>query len=154
MLCPLIEKSMMLLHVQTMSKVLFSDWRAYIYIYIRTIRLLMCHVQYSTGINDTSFRLILSETGIRLILSRELYISESCTNIATPLIITADETKMYWLGGETDSCDPMKIKSWCDVVERTRGSSLLRTFLKPSLKMPSIFCEFGYLIENYVWISR
>ena len=32
---------------------------------------------------------------------------------------------------------------WCDVVERNRGSWLLRTFIKPLLKMPSIFCEFG-----------
>ena len=40
-------------------------------------------------------------------------------------------------------CDPIKKKNWCDVGERNRESWLLRTFLKPSLKMPSIFCEFG-----------
>ena len=41
-------------------------------------------------------------------------------------------------------CDPMKKKNWCDVTERyNSGSWLLRTFLKPSTKMPSIFCEFG-----------
>ena len=36
----------------------------------------------------------------------------------------------------------MKKKNWCDVGERNRGSWLLRTFLKPLLKMPSIFGEF------------
>ena len=38
---------------------------------------------------------------------------------------------------------PMKKKNWCDVTERYSWSWLLRTFLKLSLKMPSIFCEFG-----------
>ena len=33
--------------------------------------------------------------------------------------------------------------NWCDVAERYSGSWLLRTFLKPSLKMTYIFCEFG-----------
>ena len=37
-------------------------------------------------------------------------------------------------------CDPMKKKNWCDVGERNRGSWLLRPFLKPLFKMPSIFC--------------
>ena len=39
--------------------------------------------------------------------------------------------------------DPMKIKNWCDVAERYSGSWLLRTFLKPSLKISSVFSEFG-----------
>ena len=48
-------------------------------------------------------------------------------------------------------CDPMKKKNWCDVAERIRGSWLLITFLKPSLKMPSVFCEFGcYNRQLYV----
>ena len=45
---------------------------------------------------------------------------------------------MYRLGGETDSA---KKKNYRDVGERNRGSWLLRIFLKPLLKMPSIFCE-------------
>ena len=40
-------------------------------------------------------------------------------------------------------CDQMKKKDWCDVAETKRGSWLLRIFLKPSLKMPFIFCQFG-----------
>ena len=37
----------------------------------------------------------------------------------------------------------MKKKNYCDVTERIRGSSLLKTFLKPSLKMSSICYDFG-----------
>ena len=40
-------------------------------------------------------------------------------------------------------CDPTKKKNWCDVAERYSGSWLLRNFLKLSLKMPTIFWEFG-----------
>ena len=39
--------------------------------------------------------------------------------------------------------DPMKKKNWCDVADRSRGSWMLRIFLKPSLKTPSICCEFA-----------
>ena len=49
---------------------------------------------------------------------------------------------MYRLGGETDSAIRWR-KRTGDVGERNRGSWLLRTFLKPLLKMPSFFCEFG-----------
>ena len=50
--------------------------------------------------------------------------------------------KVYRLGGETDSAIRRRKRTVCAVVERLSGSWLLRTFLKISLKMPSIFCEF------------
>ena len=43
--------------------------------------------------------------------------------------------------------DPIKKKNWCDVAERYSGSGRLRTFIKPSLKIPCIFCEFGCSTE-------
>ena len=51
-------------------------------------------------------------------------------------------TKVYRLGGESDSAILWRKRTARDVVERFSGSWLLRTFLKLSLKMPSIFCEF------------
>ena len=49
--------------------------------------------------------------------------------------------KVYRLGGETNSAIRRRKRTpWRR--REARGSSLLRTFLKLSLKMPSIFCEF------------
>ena len=65
--------------------------------------------------------------------------SEPCINCSCLQMscITIDVQIRSW----NRFCDPMKKKNWCDVAERYNRSWLL-TFLKPSWKMPSIFCEF------------
>ena len=50
-------------------------------------------------------------------------------------------TKVYRLGGETDTAIRWRKKNFVWRRREARGS-WLRTFLKLSLKMPSIFCEF------------
>ena len=57
-------------------------------------------------------------------------------------LVSTVYSKVYRLGGETDSAIRWRKRTACDVVERLSGSWSLRTFLKLSFKMRSIFCEF------------
>ena len=50
--------------------------------------------------------------------------------------------------------NPVKKKNWCDVAERNRGTWLLRTFLKSSLKIPSIFCEFIFFVNSFFHLTK
>ena len=74
--------------------------------------------------------------------ARLIYTSPGCWD-ATMNYNTQDLSQDVLIRRWNRFCDPMKKKNLCDVAERNRGSCLLKTFLKPSLKMPSIFCEFG-----------
>ena len=59
--------------------------------------------------------------------------------ITLPLHIASDVDTVT--PGETDFAIRWRKRIACDVIERFCWSWLLRTFLKLSLKMPSIFCE-------------
>ena len=55
-----------------------------------------------------------------------------------------DRAKMYWLGGETDSAIWRRKGTGVTSPRGTEEAGCSsRIFLKPSLKMPSIFCEIG-----------
>ena len=112
--------------------------------------LVWCHVSTVTACCDTKGVCLGRISAVWcLVLNHFMYY----VLIIAVLLILLSESRCIKVGGETVSCYPMKKKIGCDVAERTRGSWLLTSFLKPSLKIPSICGELAWYDRKWSLIS-